>query len=67
MASFQAECSSEWLTAEPRGDFWVQPESSDVTVEDVLAKENRENEAGKKVCLPGRRRCAQRILTMVYA
>lgn len=48
MASFQAECSCGWLTAEPRGGFWVQSESSDVIVEDVLAKENRQKKASKK-------------------
>lgn len=48
MALFQVECSSELSTAEPHGGFWIQPESSDVTVEDVLAKEKRQNNAGKK-------------------
>lgn len=54
MALFQVECSSEWSTAEPHGGFWVQSESSDVRVEDVLAKKNRQNKAGKKSnCLGG--------------
>lgn len=48
MALFQVECSSEWSTAEPHGGFWVQSESSDVIVEDVLAKENKQNKAGEK-------------------
>lgn len=48
MASFQVEYSCEWLTAEPHGGFWVLFASSDVIVEDVLAKENRQNKAGKR-------------------
>lgn len=44
MALSQVECSCGWLTAEPRGGFWVQSESSDVTVEDALAKGNRQKE-----------------------
>lgn len=48
MALFQVECSSEWSRAEPHGGFWVQSVSSDVIVEDVLAKENKQNKAGKK-------------------
>lgn len=48
MALFSVECSSEWWTAEPHGGFWIQSESSDVRVEDVLAKGNRQKKAGKQ-------------------
>lgn len=36
------------MTAEPHGGFWIQSESSDVIVEDVLAKENGQKKTSKK-------------------